>query len=59
MDELLNEFSYEISALTLIPGSGGVFDVKFDGELLYSKDKTDRFPNPGELKSLVGAKVQE
>lgn len=58
MEELLGEFSLEIGALTLIPGSGGVFEVKLDGELIYSKDKTDRFPNPGELKSLVGPKVQ-
>ena len=33
----------------LIPGSNGIFDVIVDGELVFSKDKTGRFPNPGEL----------
>jgi predicted Rdx family selenoprotein len=26
----------------LIPGSGGIFDVKVDGVLVYSKDETGR-----------------
>ncbi len=33
----------------LIAGSGGVFDVFVDGILVYSRSKTGRFPNPGEL----------
>ena len=34
---------------TLTEGSGGIFDVTIDGELIYSKEKTGRFPHPGEL----------
>lgn len=58
MEEILGEYGYEVGALTLIPGSGGVFEVKVDDQLVFSKEKTDRFPNPGELKSLVGPKVE-
>jgi len=29
----------------LIEGSGGVFDVSVDGELIYSKFKTGVFPD--------------
>jgi selenoprotein W-related protein len=33
----------------LIEGSGGVFDVKVDGKLIYSKRATGRFPEPDEI----------
>jgi selT/selW/selH-like putative selenoprotein len=33
----------------LIEGLRGVFDVRRDGELVYSKYETDRFPHPGEV----------
>jgi selT/selW/selH-like putative selenoprotein len=39
----------------LIEGSRGIFDVKRDGELVYSKYETDRFPNEGEVSRLLGA----
>ena len=37
----------------LIKGSNGVFDVEIDGKLVYSKRNTGRFPNRGELLTLV------
>jgi len=33
----------------LIKGDGGVFDVVADGELVFSKHESDRFPEPGEV----------
>jgi selT/selW/selH-like putative selenoprotein len=33
----------------LIKGSGGTFDVRADGELVFSKKKVGRFPQPGEV----------
>ena len=33
----------------LIAGGGGIFDVKVDGKLIYSKRKTGRFPEPDEV----------
>jgi len=38
----------------LIAGSGGIFDVKVDGEALFSKKSTGRFPEPGEVVQLLG-----
>jgi len=32
-----------------VKGSGGVFDVRADGRLVYSKFETGRFPEPGEI----------
>ncbi len=37
----------------LVKGSGGVFDVKVDGRLVYSKFETERFPEPGEVVGLL------
>jgi selT/selW/selH-like putative selenoprotein len=37
----------------LVKGSNGIFDVEVDGKLVYSKRSTGRFPNPGELLTLI------
>lgn len=33
----------------LIPSGGGVFEVMKEGRLVFSKKRTGRFPDPGEL----------
>jgi hypothetical protein len=38
---------------TLIEGSRGIFDVKVDGRLVYSKAVTGRHARPGELVPLI------
>ena len=43
------------TAPELIPGESGVFDVVRDGERLYAKSETGRFPKPGELAELFNA----
>jgi len=37
----------------LIESSGGVFDVRADGKVVYSKAKTGRFPRDGEVTALL------
>ena len=37
----------------LIAGKNGIFDVKVDGKLVYSKHETGRFPNKGEVTALL------
>jgi selT/selW/selH-like putative selenoprotein len=37
-----------------VRGTGGAFEVSLDGELLYSKLKTKRFPQYGEIPGLLG-----
>lgn len=37
----------------LIKGGGGIFDVKVDGSLVYSKQRTGRFPESGEVLRLI------
>jgi len=40
----------------LIKGSGGVFDVAVDGELIYSKHETGRFPRHEEVLREIRAR---
>ena len=41
---------------TLVKGDGGVFDVKANGKLIYTKEKTFRFPEEGEITRLLQAR---
>ena len=41
--------------ITLVPSSGGVFEVSVDGTLVFSKKQKGRHANPGEVTSLVRA----
>jgi predicted Rdx family selenoprotein len=38
----------------LIAGKDGVFNVKVDGKVVFSKDKEYRFPEEGEVTRLLG-----
>jgi selenoprotein W-related protein len=40
----------------LIPSSGGVFEVKVDGELVFSKRELRRHAEPGEVVRLIQAR---
>lgn len=51
--ELLTTFDGQIDQLTLQPGTGGVFDIHLNGDLLWSRSKMDGFPELRELKQLV------
>ena len=51
--ELLTTFDGEIDALTLRPGTGGVFEVTANGKLVWSRKDEGRFPEITELKQRV------
>ena len=51
--ELLTTFDEEISELTLKPGTGGVFEVRANGETVWSRKTEGRFPEITELKQRV------
>jgi selenoprotein W-related protein len=52
-DELLKEFEHLIENITLVPSDGGRFEVTVNDRLLYSKLKTGRHVEPGEVVGLV------
>jgi selenoprotein W-related protein len=37
----------------LIRGGGGIFDVRVDGELVFSKFRAGRFPETGEVARAI------
>ena len=51
--ELLTTFDEEISELILKPGTGGVFEVRANGETVWSRKTEGRFPEITELKQRV------
>ena len=52
-EELVRAYGRKINTLTLQPAGGGVFEVTYNGELIFSKKKLDRFPEQGEIISLI------
>src|SRR5262245_41069168 len=55
--ELLSTFSEELAEVALLPGTGGVFEIKLDGELLFSRAEQQRFPEAAEIKQLVRDRI--
>lgn len=56
MEEILSEHGDRIASFTLIPSSGGRFEITIDGELIYSKLQTGRFPDTAEVAEHVRAR---
>lgn len=50
-------FERELGEVALVPGSGGVLEVRLDGELLFRRADEGRFPEAKELKQLVRDRV--
>ncbi len=55
--ELLTTFDLEIGEVALVPGTGGIFEVKVGDELVWSRKDRGRFPDIKELKQLVRDRV--
>jgi selenoprotein W-related protein len=55
--ELLTTFDSEIGEVALLPGTGGVFEVRVDGEVLFSRKREGRFPELKELKQLIRDRI--
>ena len=55
--ELLTTFDGEISELTLRPGTGGVFEVRADGQTVWSRAGEGRFPDITDLKQRVRDRI--
>jgi selenoprotein W-related protein len=55
--ELLMTFDTELGEVALVPGTGGVFEVRVGTELVWSKKAQGRFPESKELKQLVRDRI--
>jgi selenoprotein W-related protein len=56
-EELLGHFGTKIGEFTLIPSSGGVFELTCNGELIFSKKALNRFPHDGEVLELLKKRI--
>ncbi|GAB6936369.1 hypothetical protein JCM14720_22900 [Calditerricola yamamurae] len=57
--ELLTGLKGRLETVTLVPSSGGRFEVTVDGQLVYSKLETGRFPEDGEVLRRIRAHLGE
>ena len=55
--ELLTTFTTELGEVALVPGTGGVFRVELDDELLWDRTRDGGFPEIAPLKRLVRDRV--
>ena len=51
--ELLTTFQAELGEVALVPGTGGVFEVRLDTATVWSRAAEGRFPEVKELKQRV------
>lgn len=55
--ELLTTFVDDLAEVALVPGTGGVFDIRLDGQLLFSRKDAGRFPEAKEVKQLIRDRI--
>lgn len=55
--EVLSTFSLELAAVTLVPGTGGIFEIRIDDELIWERKRDGGFPDARQLKQLVRDRV--
>jgi selenoprotein W-related protein len=56
--KLLTTYKQKIRDLKLIPASGGCFELTVNGELLYSKLATGKFPDENAIVDVVGKRAK-
>lgn len=56
--ELLSTFAEEVGSVTLTPdATGGVFEVRIDDTVVWSRKEAGRFPEISELKRLTRDRI--
>ena len=55
--ELLVTFEQDLAEVALRPGTGGVFEVRADGDVVWSRALEGRFPEIKELKQRIRDKI--
>jgi selenoprotein W-related protein len=57
-EKLLKGFKQQIKELKLIPAGGGCFELTANGELIYSKLKTGKFPDENQVLEAIGSRLK-
>ena len=51
--ELLHTFADDLGEVALIPGTGGIFEIHLNGDVIWERKRDGGFPGPKELKQRV------
>jgi selenoprotein W-related protein len=51
--ELLSTFRDGLGGVTLVPGTGGIFEIRVDGEIIWERVRDGGFPDVRALKQRV------
>lgn len=57
MEQLVDKYDAHFSEMTLKPSDGGRFEIAVNGNVLFSKLETDRFPEDDEVLELVAKEI--
>ncbi len=55
--ELLTTFESDLGSVALMPGTGGVFRIFVDDELIWCRKAKNSFPDIKELKQMIRDRV--
>ncbi|MFW8593922.1 SelT/SelW/SelH family protein [Cribrihabitans neustonicus] len=56
--ELLQTFQDSLGGVTLVPGeTGGIFEIRADGELIWERKRDGGFPDAKELKQRLRDRI--
>ena len=55
--EVLSTFSLEMGSVILVPGTGGIFEISLDGELIWERKRDGGFPDVKVLKQMVRDRI--
>lgn len=58
-EEIINEYGDDLETVTLVRGGKGRFEVTADGREVYSKSRTKRHAEPGEVVENLGRLLSE
>jgi selenoprotein W-related protein len=50
---LLEGWGPVLRGVEVVPGTGGIFDVHVDGDLVFTKKMLGRYPDPGDVQPLL------
>jgi selenoprotein W-related protein len=50
---ILEEWEGVIELVEVVPGTGGIFDVHVDGDLVFTKSMLGRYPEPDDVVPLL------
>jgi selenoprotein W-related protein len=58
MEKALPKFKFDVEEWQLSPSDGGRFEIYVDGDLIYSKLETGRFPDENELIKTIRKRLE-